>query len=55
MYKEFTGKRYKQYRVFVLDSNKEAIDFWEYIGFEEQIYDYRTFQMNTTTYKVNGI
>ena len=37
-----------KYRVFVMDSNKEAIDFWKHIGFEEQIYDYRTFQMNIT-------
>jgi ribosomal protein S18 acetylase RimI-like enzyme len=35
----------KQYRVFVLDSNQEAMKFWKHIGFEDQIYDYRTFQM----------
>jgi ribosomal protein S18 acetylase RimI-like enzyme len=33
-------------RVFVLDSNKEALEFWKHIGFEEQVYDYRTFQIN---------
>jgi N-acetylglutamate synthase len=31
-----------KYRVFVLDSNPEAINFWKHIGFEEQVYDYRT-------------
>jgi putative acetyltransferase len=43
------GKGIKKYRVFVSDNNKEAITFWKHIGFEEQTYDYRTFQMNTTT------
>ena len=38
-----------KYRVFVSDNNQEAIKFWKHIGFEEQIYDYRTFQMNITT------
>ena len=42
-------KGIKKIRVFVLDNNEEAIIFWKHIGFEEQIYDYRTFQMNTTT------
>lgn len=36
----------KKVRVFVLDANKSAIEFWKHIGFEEQIYDYRTFKMN---------
>ena len=39
----------RKYRVFVQDSNKEAINFWKHIGFDEQVYDYRTFQMNSTT------
>src|SRR4030067_2015405 len=30
-----------KFRVFVLDSNREALEFWEHMGFEEQIYDYR--------------
>ena len=47
--KNLQEKGIKKYRVFVLDSNKEAMDFWKHIGFEEQIYDYRTFQMKTTT------
>ena len=34
-------------RVFVLDSNPEAIKFWRHIGFEEQVYDYRTLQKDT--------
>jgi N-acetylglutamate synthase len=34
----------KKFRVFVLDSNPQALKFWEHMGFEEQIYDYRTFQ-----------
>ncbi len=38
-----------KYRVFVQDSNKEAMKFWKHIGFEERIYDYRTFQMNSKT------
>jgi putative acetyltransferase len=32
-------------RVFVLDSNKSALAFWQHAGFEEQTYDYRTFQL----------
>ena len=36
----------KKVRVFVLDTNKSAIEFWKHIGFEEQIYDYRTLKMN---------
>ena len=40
-------KSIKKIRIFVLDNNEEAITFWKHIGFEEQIYDYRTFQMNT--------
>ncbi len=39
----------RKYRVFVQDSNKEAINFWKHIGFDEQVYDYKTFQMNLTT------
>ena len=35
-----------KFRVFVLDSNQEAIHFWKRIGFEEQIYNYRTLQIN---------
>ena len=42
-------KGIKKIRVFVLDNNREAIAFWKHIGFEEQIYDYRTLQMNITT------
>jgi N-acetylglutamate synthase len=33
-----------KHRVFVLDSNTQAMKFWKHMGFEEQIYDYRTFQ-----------
>ena len=33
-----------RYRVFALDSNPEAIKFWKHIGFEEQVYDYKTLQ-----------
>lgn len=36
----------KKVRIFVLDTNKNAIEFWKHIGFEEQIYDYRTFKIN---------
>ena len=35
-------------RVFVMDTNEDAIRFWKHAGFEEQIYDYRTFQLNNT-------
>jgi N-acetylglutamate synthase len=34
----------KQFRLFVLDSNKQAMDFWKHLGFEEDAYDYRTFR-----------
>jgi len=34
----------KQFRLFVLDSNKEAQAFWKRLGFEEDAYDYRTFR-----------
>ena len=34
-------------RVFVLDSNKTALTFWKHVGFAEQDYDYRTFQMHS--------
>jgi len=40
-----------KYRVFVMDSNEEALEFWKHLGFEEQIYNYRTFQMNTAAEK----
>ena len=33
-----------KFRIFVLDDNLEALKFWKNIGFEEQIYDYRTLQ-----------
>jgi len=36
----------QRYRVFVMDRNQEAIKFWKHIGFVEQVYDYRTFQLN---------
>ena len=39
------GIPYDQVRVFVLDTNKAALEFWKHNGFEEQVYDYRTFQM----------
>jgi ribosomal protein S18 acetylase RimI-like enzyme len=39
------GIPYDQVRGFVLDTNKAALEFWKHNGFEEQIYDYRTFQM----------
>jgi N-acetylglutamate synthase len=34
----------KQFRLFVLDSNKAALDFWKHLGFKEDTYDYRTFK-----------
>jgi putative acetyltransferase len=34
-------------RVFVLDSNTEALKFWAHMGFEEQAYDYRTLQKDS--------
>jgi N-acetylglutamate synthase len=34
----------KQFRLFVLDSNKEAQEFWKRMGFTEDAYDYRTFR-----------
>ena len=34
-------------RVFVLDTNQAALNFWKHIGFAEQDYDYRTFQMHS--------
>jgi N-acetylglutamate synthase len=34
----------KQFRLFVLDSNKQAMDFWKRLGFTEDAYDYRTFR-----------
>jgi len=39
--------------VFVLDTNKAALKFWKHIGFEEQIYDYRTLQMKNTATTAN--
>jgi len=40
----------KKFRVFVLDSNPEAIKFWKHIGFKEQIYDYRTLQKDEVSF-----
>jgi ribosomal protein S18 acetylase RimI-like enzyme len=40
-------------RVFVLDTNKAALEFWKHNGFEEQVYDYRTLRMNNTTTTAN--
>lgn len=34
-------------RVFVLDTNLPGLEFWRHIGFTEQRYDYRTFQIKT--------
>jgi ribosomal protein S18 acetylase RimI-like enzyme len=34
----------KQFRLFVLDSNKQAQEFWKHLGFTEDAYDYRTFR-----------
>ena len=36
-------------RVFVIDTNKSALEFWKHNGFTEQTYDYRTFQINNAT------
>jgi ribosomal protein S18 acetylase RimI-like enzyme len=47
-------KGIREYRVFVVDSNQEAISFWKHIGFEEQVYDYRTLQMNAAVFKRIG-
>lgn len=38
-----------KYRVVVPDENKRALEFWKHIGFSEQVYDCRTFQMNMTS------
>ena len=38
-------------RVFVLDTNKTALEFWKHNGFVEQIYDYRTFELKNPTAK----
>jgi hypothetical protein len=38
-------------RVFVLDTNKPALEFWKHNGFIEQIYDYRTFELKNPTAK----
>ena len=38
-------------RVFVLDTNKNALAFWKHNGFEEQTYDYRTFELKIPTAK----
>jgi putative acetyltransferase len=38
-------------RVFVLDTNKNALAFWKHNGFEEQTYDYRTFELKNPTAK----
>ena len=35
-----------KFRVFVLDSNKKAIQFWKHMGFSLQVYDYRTLEIN---------
>ena len=32
----------RKIRVFVLDSNTAGLRFWQHMGFDEQIYDYRT-------------
>lgn len=40
-------------RVFVLDMNKTALEFWKHNGFEEDVYDYRTLRMNNTTTSAN--
>lgn len=34
----------KEFRVFVLDSNTEAIKFWKHCSFAEQVNNYRTFE-----------
>jgi len=39
-------KGIEQFRCFVLDSNAEALKFWRHMGFEEQVYEYRTFEKN---------
>ena len=38
-------------RVFVLDTNKPALEFWKQLGFVEQIYDYRTFELKNPSVK----
>jgi N-acetylglutamate synthase len=38
-------------RVFVLDTNKPALEFWKHLGFVEQIYDYRTFELKNPSVK----
>ena len=49
------GEGIYKYRVFVLDSNIGAIEFWKQLGFEEQIYNYRTFQRNLALHKADGV
>lgn len=34
----------KKIRVFVLDNNRATLEFWKNLGFNEQIYDYRTLE-----------
>jgi N-acetylglutamate synthase len=38
-------KGIRKIRVFVLDSNKAGLRFWKHMGFNEQIYDYRTLEL----------
>jgi ribosomal protein S18 acetylase RimI-like enzyme len=40
------GITHDKVRVFVLDTNKAALEFWKHNGFEEDVYDYRTLRMN---------
>jgi len=34
----------KKIRIFVLDSNNVTLGFWKKLGFDEQVYDYRTLE-----------
>jgi N-acetylglutamate synthase len=36
----------KKFRVFVLDTNKKALQFWKHIGFSVQKYNYRTLEID---------
>lgn len=33
-------------KLYVLDENPKALTYWKHLGWEEEIYDYRTFNLN---------
>jgi putative acetyltransferase len=34
----------RKFRLAVMNNNTEGLKFWKHIGFEEQVYDYRTLE-----------